>query len=163
MIQIDSPGQLQFSEFDLTQTLDLQEFSQSLDITGKWGVSIEMEIPENLPHVRGDDKLIRQLLRGLMIRAATHSKEGQTVKITTRQVENQVWIDVTDQGEQVRDNDLPHIFDTAFATSSLNPELTGLELTLAKTAIDRMGGQIWIKRKSNRGSTISICLPIINE
>ena len=163
LIQIDSTEQLQLSELDLKQTLDLQEISQSLDITGKWGVGIELEISKDLPHVRGDDKLIRQLLRGLMIRAATRSKEGETVKITTRLIENQVWIDVSDQGEQVRDNDLPHIFDTAFATSSLNPELTGLELTLAKTAIDRMGGRIWIKRKATQGSTISICLPIVNE
>jgi signal transduction histidine kinase len=117
----------------------------------------------SLPQVRADPELLRQLLNGLIVRAATRSAPGDEIRLTAREYENQVWVDVTDSGPGVDEAELPHVFEKSFVEAGASTEGTGLELALVKAIIERLGGQVWVSQRAPMGSTIAVALPAVNH
>jgi len=125
----------------------------------KWGCKLTLDIQDDLPEVYADPALLAQLLKGLVNRAVSRSNTHGEVKVSTRQDADQVWIDISDEGPQVKKTDLPYIFEKSFGTDWFNQTATGLEMAKVKTILDRMGGQVWVRGEPDSGNTISICLP----
>jgi signal transduction histidine kinase len=70
-----------------------------------------------------------------------------------------VWVSISDDGPAVNEVDLPRIFEKSFVKTSSGSGITGLEMALVKSIIDRMGGQVWVGGQEKKGSTIFVCLP----
>ena len=101
--------------------------------------------------------MLRKALQGLVTRAIARSETGSTVRVSAHEQDWQIWIDISDGGTPIAEADLPHAFERSFVGSSVDS--TGLELATAKTIIDKLGGQVWLRSPEPVGSTITVCLP----
>jgi len=119
---------------------------------------LETSLPMDLSPVRTDPTMLRRALQGLVTRAIARSDTGSVIRLSAREQEWQIWIDISDGGAPIDNADLPHAFDRTFFGSS-GVDSTGLELATAKTIIDKLGGQVWLRSPGTAGSTITICLP----
>ena len=118
---------------------------------------LETSLPADVSPVRADAAMLRRALQGLITRAIARSDTGSTVRVSLHEQEMNIWIDIGDGGTSIADADLPHAFERSFVGSS--SDSTGLELVTAKTIIDKLGGQVWLRSQEPAGSTITVCLP----
>jgi signal transduction histidine kinase len=70
-----------------------------------------------------------------------------------------VAIRVHDDGEGVRDEDLPHIFEPFFTTKPVG-EGTGLGLSVAYGIVRDHGGWIDVSSSRDEGTTFTIMIPV---
>jgi PAS domain S-box-containing protein len=159
LVRIDSGINLQPTTINLSAVLEEVRRNQSQSVFHSAGVALELNIEPGLDPVIADLDLIRRLFNGLINRAVSRSDKGSTILLYARNHNNQVWVSVSDEGPPVSDSDLPRIFEKSFIRTGAGPGVTGLEMALVKTIIDRMEGQVWVSGQGNRGSTISVCLP----
>lgn len=163
LIRIDSGINLQATSINLETVLNEVRQSQ-VDVLARTGaINVETNIEPNLPQVMVDPELIRRLLNGLINRAVSRSEKSGVIRLYARNHNGQVWISVSDDGPAVSDAELPRIFEKSFVKTGGGPGITGLEMALVKTIIDRMGGQVWVGGQGKKGSTIFVCLPTINQ
>jgi PAS domain S-box-containing protein len=159
LIQLDSGLNIRLVDVNLTAMIE--SLRQELT-TGRMrdrGLNLTVNITDQLPAVRADANLLKQLIQGLINRAMMRSKRGGEVRLAARVQQNQVWLDVSDDGSAVSEEDLPHLFEKSVIRLDASPENTGLELALAKAILDRIGGQVWIGGQGPIGGTITVCLP----
>lgn len=159
LVQVESGETLRPSDVDLAAVLAEAGQSQSTGLIRDKGLRLSVEPVPALPQVRADPELLRQLLNGLMVRAAARSTAGGEIRVSAREHDQQVWVDVSDDGPAVDEADLPHIFERNFNDNGATAEGTGLELALVKAIIERLGGQVWVGTQEPTGSTITVCLP----
>jgi signal transduction histidine kinase len=159
LVQIESGDNVRLTDVDLTATLAETGQALSSGVIHERGLKLTVEPVPALPQVRADPELLRQLLNGLIVRAAARSAPGGEIRLSAREHDHQVWVDVSDNGPAVAETDLPHIFEKTFVETGANMDSTGLELALVKAIIERLGGQVWVGSQGPVGSTITVCLP----
>jgi signal transduction histidine kinase len=79
------------------------------------------------------------------------------VVVRTRRNADRIIITIQDQGTGIAANDMAHIFDPYFTTRRAG---TGLGLPIARNIIEGLGGAIHVRSQRNRGTEISIELPL---
>lgn len=123
------------------------------------GITLQADIPTNLPLVQADTEWMRHLTSGLIGRAARRSPKQGTVHIRAYSENGQCWIEVSDDGPAVAEHDLPRLFDISQSESGDMVGGPSLELALAKAITERLGGQVWVRGETRPGATIAVCLP----
>jgi PAS domain S-box-containing protein len=131
---------------------------------------IELDFPEPLPLVWGDEERLRQVLTNLLSNAIKYSPEGGVIRIggwTQRPANGpgpeRVLLFVADEGIGIPKDELPLIFDrfyrvdTSLRRSTLG---TGLGLFLTKAIVDAHGGQVWARSEPGKGTTFFVALPV---
>lgn len=109
------------------------------------------------------DKLI-QVLINLLTNAAKFSDKKSRIEIRIAIEEEDLLIDITDYGNGIPEKDLSKIFNGFYRGSNNQHEGMGLGLYLTKSIIDEHNGNIAIKTKVSKGTTVFLRLPItINE
>ena len=73
-----------------------------------------------------------------------------------------VVIDVTDEGEGIRDEWLARVFDPFFTTKGAGKG-TGLGLSVSQRIIESFYGDIRVRSRHGEGTTVRICLPVAEE
>lgn len=133
-------------------------------------INIILDVPENLPKVRGDNREFQQVIFNLINNSvsAIEGKEG-SIMISARR--NGEWVDVnvSDTGIGIPDRIKPRVFDPFFTTKKVG-EGTGLGLSLCYGIIKKYGGRISFKSVSKEdhpdqpsGTTFTVCLPVNKE
>ena len=104
---------------------------------------------------------IQQALMSLLINAieSMQSKGEGTISITTRRIDGNVEIRITDTGSGIDTKDLPHIFDPFYTTKDAGKG-TGLGLSVVYGIINTHKGKIEVEETSISGTTFNILLPI---
>jgi PAS domain S-box-containing protein len=131
---------------------------------------IELDFPEPLPLIWGDEERLRQVLTNLLGNAIKYSPEGGVIRIggwTQRSAgENgpaRVILYVADQGIGIPQDELPHIFERFYRVDSSLRRSTmgaGLGLFLTKAIIEAHGGQVWARAEASKGTTFFVALPV---
>lgn len=80
------------------------------------------------------------------------------IRVAFRRVNGKVQIDVEDNGQGIRSEDLGRIFDMFFRAST-SSDGTGLGLYIVKEALAKVDGIIFVKSIYGVGSTFTILLP----
>jgi CheY-like chemotaxis protein/nitrogen-specific signal transduction histidine kinase len=124
------------------------------------GLSISLQIDPDLPRLCLDPDLLRHLVQALVKRAILRSERGGQVSFLAQASQGQVWLQVADDGPAVSADELPHLFEKSPGRVNLTQDEPGLELAMAKSVADRLGGQVWLPDRGAVGSTIAVCLPI---
>jgi len=135
-------------------------------------------VPEDLPHVMGEETRLIQVLTNLVSNASKYSGEDTTVTISGKLVENyvdrrgeargkMVQISVTDQGIGMSEEDQNRLFKERYFRSTNQEALdkpgTGLGMTLSKSIMEKHKGEIWIESELGLGSTFHIVIPVVVE
>ena len=88
-------------------------------------------------------------------------KDGQ-VELIIEEVENEIVLQVKDNGKGIHPEDLPHIFDRFYQSKQPNePEQggTGIGLSLSKELAGLLGGRVWAESELGKGSTFFFRFP----
>ena len=96
--------------------------------------------------------------------AIKYSPKKTAIKIYGKKTNNQIMIEIKDQGIGIEKKDLPFIFDRFFrAEQSRSKEKVtgyGLGLSIAKKIIGQHKGSLIVESKLEKGTTVIIRLPI---
>lgn len=126
------------------------------------GLTLDLEIPEDLSSVRGDREKLTQVVTNLLNNALKFTPSGKgEITIKARELNGQVEVRVSDTGIGIPPEDLDKIFDKFFQVdSTLTREAggTGLGLAICKGIIAAHHGHIWVESELGKGSTFSFML-----
>ncbi len=126
-------------------------------------ISLSLELAEDLPLVNFDWQRINQVLHNILENAVAHTRKGGSINVATGQKGKWVEVSVSDTGEGIPAEDLPHIFDRFYRVDKSRARATGgsgLGLTIARRLIEAHGGTIGVQSKLGEGSRFSFTLPI---
>ncbi|HPS48089.1 MAG TPA: HAMP domain-containing sensor histidine kinase [Flexilinea sp.] len=122
------------------------------------------EIDQNLPTIKMDENRMYQAVGNLLSNAIKYSPNGKTVTFRAFQTDDEIQIQVTDQGCGIDREDLPHIFES-FYRGSENKRIIqgmGLGLTISQDVVQAHRGTITVESEKGVGSTFTIHLPLKN-
>ena len=123
--------------------------------------TINMEIPEELPFISVDFGLIIQTLVNILDNALKYSPDDSPIDIKTRQVGQEMQIEIADRGIGIPTQDLSHVFDKFYRIQRPdNVTGTGLGLSICKGIIEAHGGHIYALNRPGGGTIIRIVLPV---
>ena len=120
------------------------------------GLSLTTEIADKLPTAEVDPARIRQVIGNLLSNAIRNTPSGGSVKITVRSPNDQVTIAVTDTGEGIPPELLPHVFERF--VKGPNSTGSGLGLAIARDIVNLHSGRI-TATSSPSGTAINLMLP----
>ena len=126
-------------------------------------ISLSLDLPDNLPLVNIDWQRVNQVLHNLLENAVAHTRKGGTINVAAAKQGDWVEISVSDTGEGIPAEDLPHIFERFYRVDKSRARATGgsgLGLTIAKRLVEAHGGKITVQSKLGKGSRFSFTLPI---
>jgi PAS domain S-box-containing protein len=125
-------------------------------------VSLEPNIPENVPRVAADLDKVRQVLVNLVENAIKYSPDGGKVEVGVDAGDDTVRFYVRDEGLGIAPEERERVFEKFYR---VDPQMmrgvggTGLGLYICKELVSRMGGTIWVDANEGKGSTFQFELP----
>lgn len=133
------------------------------EAAAKKGITLHLEVPEDLPAVWADRDRLQQILINLVDNATKFTSTGQ-VKLFARRVHRDfVEIVVSDTGTGIPSTDLPRITERFYRVDQARSrELggTGLGLSIVKHLVHAHGGDLHIDSELGRGTRVTFILPI---
>lgn len=118
------------------------------------------------PVVRGDPARLRQVFENIIGNAIKYSPEGTPVDVRVTETDRTVRIAVHDEGIGIPSDEMKFLFERFTRASNAKRSKikgTGLGLYLAKTLVERHGGNIQVQSKLGEGSTFTIVLPRMRD
>ena len=129
---------------------------------GRHGIVIDL--PADLPPVLADGRRIVQVLDNLLANAARHSPEIVPIRVAAQRDGAQVEVSVTDAGEGVPAERLPHLFRRHAGGDAREGGGSGLGLVICKGLVEAHGGRIRAESDgAGRGTRIAFTLPAAEE
>ncbi len=130
------------------------------------GLTINVDISEDLPQANIDSHRIRQVLNNLLENAIAHTASGGRITVTARQREGRIYVSVADNGEGIPAEDLPNIFERFYRVDKSRSRATGgsgLGLTIARRIVEAHGGRIEVESQMGYGSIFTFDIPMLNR
>ena len=129
-------------------------------ILNRAGTLLNIEISDNLPDIYACSGEITQVLFNLMQNAHNHTERG-SIDITLNCEEGFLKITISDTGNGIKPELLPHVFDRGVSGKDKNGKKgSGLGLVLCKEIIESHGGTIEIESEYGNGTKIWFTLPV---
>lgn len=108
--------------------------------------------------ILGDRDATKQVLLILLDNALKHSRGS--IRVAVESVDSQVAINVSDTGQGISPEALPHVFDRFYrGENSEDTPGFGLGLSIAKALVEGQGGAISIESQRGVGTTVRVHLP----
>jgi two-component system OmpR family sensor kinase len=127
--------------------------------------SIKLECSPKINIHANESSLIEAFVT-LLDNAVKYSPELSTIHIYSEADAKQVKIIIKDSGIGISGNDLPHIFERFYRADDSRTNSTvngyGIGLSIAKSAIESLSGNISVESKPGKGSTFTVSLPLAN-
>ena len=121
------------------------------------GVVLEGARATALPDVCIDAQQIEQVLLNVILNAIQASRAGAVVRVSEHLDDQDVVVDVIDEGPGISAGDLPHIFSPFFTTREKG---TGLGLAIASRIVVAHHGSLEMHETSERGTCFRMRLPM---
>jgi signal transduction histidine kinase len=111
-----------------------------------------------------DRRLLKNILLNMLSNAIKFSSDRGNITLQVNNTGNELYISVKDDGIGISDEDKQYLFSTFFRGANVtNIQGTGLGLHIVKRYIDLLNGTIELQSELNKGTTISIMLPVFKE
>jgi len=123
-------------------------------------LKVQTELASSLPALRANPVRLRQVLDNVVGNAIKYSNHGGEVMISIKAEDEQLILQVTDNGPGIAPSDQPHIFDKFYRGDNTKEEGSGLGLAIVKTIVDAHQGRIWVESTVGKGSSFFIVLPV---
>ncbi|HIU43153.1 MAG TPA: HAMP domain-containing protein [Candidatus Ventrousia excrementavium] len=126
-------------------------------------VTLQCDLPEDLPTVTGDRERIEQVIVNIISNAIKYNRPQGSVTLTGGTEDGKVFLRVSDTGIGVPEEDLPRLFERFYRVDKARSRErggTGLGLAIAKEIIEYHGGTIRFESVYGEGSVVTITLPM---
>jgi signal transduction histidine kinase len=126
------------------------------------GIKLAIEVPAVLPRVKADPERIGQVFSNLIGNSIKFTARGGHITVAAAARGDEVVVSVTDTGSGIAEEELAHIFDRYWQSSSsaIRSRGAGLGLPIARGIIIAHGGRMWAESRVGHGSTFHFSLPV---
>jgi PAS domain S-box-containing protein len=141
-------------------------YQKEIKLSRSWNASLDT--------IRADADQLEQVFLNFFLNAMDAMKHGGELNLATEILPAEEWassvagtngethevlrITVRDNGEGIKDEDIPHVFDPFFTTKDYG---TGLGLSVVHGIIQEHGGQIEVESELAKGTAFHILLPLV--
>ncbi len=135
-------------------------------------IKLTLNVANRIPELMVDPYRLEQIMTNLLTNALRHTGQGGNITVNIRTMDSDtqhqtgkpsVLISVTDTGEGIAPEHLPHIFERFYRVDpsrSRNDGGAGLGLAIVKQMVQVHGGKVWVESKVGQGSTFFVTFPI---
>ncbi len=132
-------------------------------VAGPKGVSLETNVAHNLPPIWFDRARVTQIVINLVENAIKFTPTGGKVVVDVRGEGDEAVLAVSDTGEGIPLEHLPHVFERFYqADRSMRRQHggTGLGLAVVKSLVELHGGSVTVESQVGTGTTFWVRLPL---
>jgi two-component system, NtrC family, sensor histidine kinase KinB len=122
-------------------------------------LSFGVNIPVDLPLVMADRSQIERVVANLVVNAIRYTRQGE-IQISAELRGHYVAVAVSDTGEGIPPEYLPHILDKFVQVPGAATGGAGLGLAICRLIVEAHGGQISVQSEIGHGSTFTFTLPV---
>jgi two-component system, NtrC family, sensor kinase len=115
-----------------------------------------------LPVLRCYAQELNQVFMNILVNAAQAMKESGTIVVRTYHADDQIFIEISDNGVGIHPDNINRIFDPFFTTKDVGKG-TGLGMHIAYNIIQKHKGTIRVESTLGEGTTFIIRLPVLGE
>ena len=127
-------------------------------------VRLRLQIEDALPIIPADVRRLRRVFTNFLDNALKFSREKGTITIRARETEQEVMVQVMDEGIGIDPDELPYIFDLFHrGRDPSRSEGYGIGLATVKTIVEAHGGRVHVASEPGKGSVFTIFLPKSNR
>jgi two-component system sensor histidine kinase KdpD len=122
---------------------------------------VRVELPESLPLLRIDGRLIEQVLENLLDNAGKYTPAGSEIRISAQVLSRQVEVSIEDDGPGLAVAD-PEILFEKFQRGAQEGAVGGIGLGLAicRTILALHKGRIWAENRAPHGAALRFTVPL---
>ena len=125
-------------------------------------VTVVAELPAQLPMIQADQMRLEQIIHNLLRNGIRHTPPGGIVAISACKDPLMLTLKVSDTGEGIAAEDLPHIWERFYRSDNarvLDGAGAGLGLAIVKELTEAMGGTVSVESAPGAGSCFTVRLP----
>jgi signal transduction histidine kinase len=130
------------------------------------GIDVSCALPRTPIRIRGDPDRLRQVLLLLIDNACRYTPAGGGISITLTSARSHAVVTVRDTGIGIPADELDLVaarFYRGAKAAQLAPSGGGLGLHIAQAIVEAHGGDIAIESEVDRGTTVRVRLPLVEE
>ena len=121
------------------------------------GVKVELQLAEDLPRVRLDEKYLKQALLNIIKNAISAMPSGGRLCIKTAASDAELMLTIADTGAGMPEEIIEKIFEPYFTTRAFG---SGLGLTLVYKIVKEHLGEIAVSSREGEGTSFQISFPV---
>ncbi len=157
LLDIDRKREPVLQDVDVARLVD--DMARLVDKEASYkNVTLTRKLPEDLPHLRTDAPLLRQVVLNLMTNALQAVDPGGSIVVSASADDNTLFISIADNGHGIAPENMDKIFNPFFTTKPPG-QGTGLGLSLCHNLVSGMSGQICVESEVDKGTTFTVRLP----
>jgi len=126
-------------------------------------IKLEGNVEYNVDPVNMDTQAIGRALNNLIGNALRHTPDQGRVSVWAHRTGKGIEVTISDTGEGIREEDLPHVFESFYrgdaARSRSRGTGAGLGLAIARGIVQAHGGAIRVESKPGRGTLFTFNIP----
>ncbi len=122
------------------------------------GVTVQAEVPADLPILELDPVRVREVLGNLIANAIRHTPAGGSVTVSGTLADPWLDLRVADTGSGIDPEVLPHVFDRFVKTAGSGG--SGLGLPIARSLVEAHGGTLDVASTGSGGTTFRARFPL---
>lgn len=156
-----------FSHVDVADEWQFADLHKGLDSTLnivsneiRYKAEVFKEYGE-LPEVECLPSQLNQVFMNLLVNASNAIEKHGRINIRTGRRDDEVWVEIADNGSGIAPEHLNRIFDPFFTTKPIG-QGTGLGLSLSYGIVQKHGGRMEVQSAPGAGSTFRIWLPLFH-
>lgn len=127
------------------------------------GVTLESELPQDLPRVRAERDMVRRVLENLVANALKFVSRGGRVLVRAEKEAGGVRCEVRDSGPGIPREDLEKIFEEYYQVGETSRKAaergSGMGLSICRRIVEESGGRIWAESEAGKGAAFIFTLP----
>jgi signal transduction histidine kinase len=153
---------IELVELDLMPLLR-QVFDTAAHQASKQEQRLSLDLPDSLPHVRGDAVRIQQILLNLLVNAFSNTPYASDIVLRARAGMDCVIVEVQDDGPGIPEEKRQGLFKSYYHLDQNKDHQGGLGIGLAlcRRLIDLQHGKIWLDSNFTKGALFAFSLPTI--
>ncbi len=121
------------------------------------GIRFDLRLQEDLPAARSDQEELRRAFINVIRNGIQAMNNAGCMTIASLCDRGRVVVTIHDEGAGMSDEVKARLFEPNFSTKS---EGMGLGLAITKKSLDDLGGSIAIESEQDRGTTVTISIPL---
>ncbi len=136
--------------------------SSARALAGREGITIDVNVPDSLPVIAGDEPALRRVFQNLIGNAVKYGAGGRWVGVDARAAGDRVEVTISDRGMGIAAADQGRIFDPFYRAPDVvaaQIQGAGLGLSLVKRIVEAHRGRVTVKSTPGAGSVFVVELP----